>query len=100
LYQRLPGSHAGESAAKEQQASSQLLDLSTDPTYIASGRLDILDAHLVSGSADPAPFATQWAASLDRIPHTLDPDNGKPSKEGQFHTLRFQITLWLPAWWK
>jgi hypothetical protein len=87
------------SAASRQLASRQLLDLGSDVTA-ASGRLDILDAHLISGSADPAPFAAQWAAALDRIPHTLDPDAGRPSLLGEIHMLHFKLTLELPAYWK
>jgi len=87
------------SAANRRRASMQLLDLSTDASRIASGRLEILDAHLVAGSADPAPFAAQWAAVFDRLPHTLDPAR-KPSPQGELHSLRFRITLWIPTSWK
>jgi len=86
--------------ASRQQASGQLLKLSTDSNSIAAGRLDVLDAHLISGSADPAPFAAQWAAGFGSIPHTLDPDGGKTSLQGELHSLHFKITLWLPAAWK
>lgn len=86
-------------AATKQRAASQLLDLSADADRIATGRLDVLDAHLVSGTADPAPFAAQWAAGLARIPHTLDHVES-PTATGSLHSLRFRLTLWLPATWK
>lgn len=103
LYRALlnptPGAHPA--ADHQQKASSQLLDLAADPAHTAAGRLDILDAHLVSGSADPAPFAAQWAASLARTPHTLDALAGaKPAPLGEIHSLRFRLTLWLPPTWK
>ncbi|HTJ31403.1 MAG TPA: hypothetical protein VL346_12930 [Acidobacteriaceae bacterium] len=97
-------------AATRQQASTELLNLSVRADSIAAGRIEILDAHLVAGSADPAPFAAEWAASFDRVPHTLDPvgpdlagsdpAGEKSSPQGQLHSLRFRITLDLPTSWK
>lgn len=80
--------------------SAQLLDFSTTAPALASGRMEILDAHLVSGTADPAPFAAQWASSITHIPHTFDPNAGKSSPRGELHSLRFRITISLPQGWK
>jgi len=85
--------------ATRQHAASQLLDLGADADRVASGSLDVLDAHLVAGTADPAPFAAQWAAGLARIPHTLDHVES-PTATGSLHSLRFRLALWLPAAWK
>lgn len=91
---------ARQQASTQLQASAQLLDLSTNPASVATGKFEILDAHLVSGSADPAPFASQWAAVFDRMPHALDSGTGKPTPQGELHSLRFKLTLWLPDSWK
>lgn len=92
--------NAKSDPASRQQVSARLLDLTAGAPSLASGRLDILDAHLLSGIADPAPFATQWAASLVRIPHTQDQSSESPTQNGTLHTVRFKLTLWLPLSWK
>jgi hypothetical protein len=96
--------------ATRQQASAQLLDLisnnsTQDPEHTASGKLasgqiEILDAHLLAGTADPPPFAAQWAAALVRIPHTLDQNAASSTPAGALHSIRFRLTLWLPSSWK
>jgi hypothetical protein len=100
LYRALLDPNPAPSAFARRQASAQLLDLSTQSPDLAAGRIETLDAHLVSGSGDPAPYAAQWAASFLRISHTLDPGGENSPRQGELHSFRFRITLWLPASWK
>jgi hypothetical protein len=64
------------------------------------GEFTVLDARLTAGVADPPSYATQWAAQLQQVPHTLIPSSGKPSPLGQLAWMRFRATLWLPAGWR
>jgi hypothetical protein len=53
----------------------------------------------IPGVADPPAFARQWAAALPNVPHTFLPDDGKPTQRGELRSIRFQVSLWLPASW-
>jgi hypothetical protein len=78
-------------------AAKRLLELQKGA---ASGELRILDAHLVPGTADPAPFAQQWALAATRTPHEIESSaNGEGSPRGALHSMRFRLTIWLPAGW-
>jgi hypothetical protein len=64
------------------------------------GQFHIVDARLVPGVADPAPYAQNWALAVSRTPHTFEPAQGPSSPRGELRWMRFSITLWLPAAWK
>ena len=67
----------------------------------AAGEFRILDAGFAPGTADPAPFAENWALQSARRPYTLmAPSGGKPTPRGELEWMRFSATLWLPAGWK
>ena len=79
------------------KAINRLLELQKSA---ASGELRILDAHLVPGTADPAPFAQQWALAASRTPHRIESSaNSQGSPRGELRSLHFRLTLWLPAKW-
>ena len=61
------------------------------------GEFRILDARIVPGIADPAPFAQRWALQSARTPHSNAPSSAAQSPAiGQLHWMRFSITSWLP----
>ncbi|UWZ83981.1 hypothetical protein [Occallatibacter riparius] len=79
------------------KAMNRLLELQKNA---ASGEFRILHAHLVPGTADPAPFAQQWALAASRTPHQIESSaNSQGSSRGELRSLRFRLTLWLPAKW-
>jgi hypothetical protein len=79
------------------KAMSRLLELQKTA---ASGELRILDAHLVPGTADPAPFAQQWALAASRTPHQVETaSNNHGIPRGELRSIRFRLTLWLPQKW-
>jgi hypothetical protein len=85
------------SSSSDTRAMNRLLELQKNA---ASGELRILDARLVPGAADPAPFAQQWTLAAARTPHQIESSaNGQGSARGELHFLRFRLTLWLPAKW-
>lgn len=66
----------------------------------SAGQFRIVDARLVPGVADPAPYAQNWALAVARTPHTFEPAaQGQSSPLGELRWMRFSITLWLPAAW-
>jgi hypothetical protein len=66
----------------------------------ATGEFRILEARIVPGVADPAPFAQGWALASSRTPHQIEPAaGGRSSARGMLHWMRFAVTLWLPANW-
>jgi hypothetical protein len=81
-------------------SSSSLLAIVGDRRRVSTGEFTVLDARLTAGVADPPPYATQWAAQLQQVPHTLVPSSGKPSPLGQLVWVRFRATLWLPTGWR
>jgi hypothetical protein len=81
-------------------SSSSLLAIIGDRRRVSAGEFTVLDARLTAGVADPPPYATQWAAQLQQVPHTLVPSSGKPSPLGQLAWMRFRATLWLPTGWR
>jgi hypothetical protein len=64
------------------------------------GQFHIVDARLVPGVSDPAPYAQNWALAVSRTPHTFVPAaQGASSPRGELLWMRFSIVLWLPAEW-
>lgn len=89
----------GSSGARRVAALTQ--ELMAFDAHAAAGQFRILDARLVPGTADAAPFAENWAIAGERMQHTDEPAAGGPSTpRGEFHWIKFAITLWLPAQWK
>ncbi len=77
------------------QAAMQLL--AGLPAKSAQGELQILDAHLVPGTADQVRAAGVVASHFTATPHTLDqPTDGKFSALGRIDWLRFRVVLVLP----
>jgi hypothetical protein len=78
-------------------AMNRLLELQRNA---AIGELRIIDARFAPGTADPQPFAQQWALAASRTQHQIESAaNGQGSARGELHFLRFRLTLWLPAKW-
>ena len=62
------------------------------------GRLEILDAHLVPGTADQAKAAAMVASHFMTTAHTIEkPADGKATPLGKVTWIRFRISLELPA---
>ena len=79
------------------QAIARLLELQKGA---AAGELSILDARLIPGVADPAPYAQNWAVASSRTPHQVESAAaGKATPRGALHWMRFSLTLWLPGGW-
>jgi hypothetical protein len=76
--------------------SKSLMDISS---HASAGQLRILDARLTPGTANALPYAQNWALQQRNTPHTISATT-TPTPYGKLDTLRFQITLWLPAGWK
>lgn len=87
----------GDPPQGDRQAMARLLEIQK---HAAAGEFRIVDAHIVPGVADPAPYAQQWAAAWTQTPHTVEeaPD-GKSNALGALKWVRFAVTLWLPAGW-
>jgi hypothetical protein len=65
------------------------------------GTVQILDAHLVPGTADQARTAAMVASHFSTTAHSLEqPADGRGSALGRLTWLRFRITLELPAGFK
>ena len=87
----------GAASSADSKAMSRLLELQKTA---ASGEFRILDAHLVPGAADPAPFAQQWAIAASRTPHQIESaSNNQGTPRGELRSMRFRLTLWLPSKW-
>ncbi|HKF50567.1 MAG TPA: hypothetical protein VKB38_24600 [Terracidiphilus sp.] len=81
----------------EANASAMLVKLAE---HASQGELRILDARLIPGVADPAPFAQNWAAAAARTQHENVPSPaGNPTARGALNGMRFSLTLWLPGNW-
>ncbi len=93
-----PVNVARDKAATRGDALSRLLELQQDAS---SGELRILDAAIVPGVADPAPYAQAWALAASRTQHQIEArPPGKSSALGALNWMRFALTLWLPAHWR
>ena len=87
-----------EPSSKQQNAvqALQKINQASSP-----GEFHILDARIVPGIADPAPFAQRWALQSARTPHSNAPSSAAQSPAiGQLLWMRFSVTLWLPEDWK
>jgi hypothetical protein len=92
-----PATPTSAAPPADSKAMSRLLELQKNA---ASGELRILDARLAPGTADPAPFAQQWALAASRTQQKIEPTaDGKGSPRGELHAIRFRLTLWLPPRW-
>ena len=97
-----PGLHSatGESEGSKQgdrQAMTRLLEIQK---HAAAGEFRIVDARIVPGVADPAPYAQLWAAASAQARHTVEEaPEGKSSPLGVLKWMRFAVTLWLPEGW-
>lgn len=81
----------------DRQAMARLLEIQK---HSATGEFRIVDAHIVPGVADPAPYAQQWAVASSQTPHTIEEaPGGKSSALGVLKWMGFAVTLWLPAEW-
>jgi hypothetical protein len=102
LFRSLTANTALLSAAdgrsdRDPQVMARLLEIQK---HAAAGELRIVDARIVPGVADPAPYAQPWAVASSRTPHTIeDAPGGKSSALGILKWMRFAVTLWLPADW-
>ena len=97
-----PGS--GDSSKDTQRNSAdarplaRLLDLQKKAS---PGEFRIIDARLVPGIGDAAPYALNWALASARTPHQVESAlSGKSSSAGSLNWIRFSVTLWLPKAWK
>lgn len=90
------GYPSGPSSSASSDVAKRLLELQKGA---ASGELRILDARLVPGTADPAPYAQQWAMEVSRTQHEIEPSSIGGSPRGALRSMRFRLTLWLPAKW-
>lgn len=96
-----PGAPAAASPADVRRSQLLANELMTLEGHAATGRFEILDARITPGIADPAPFAQNWAIESQRTQHSLEPAaSGQPTPLGEFHWLKFSISLWLPANWQ
>ena len=88
---------SGKPKQDDRQVMARLLEIQE---HAAAGELRIVDAHIVPGVADPAPYAQAWAEASSRTPHTVEEaPGGKSGALGAFKWMRFAVTLWLPAGW-
>jgi hypothetical protein len=88
--------HASENAP-EARATRRLMELERQSS---AGEFHIVDARLVPGIADAAPYAENWALAASRTPHTFEQAaQGKSTPLGELRWIRFSITLWLPGAW-
>ncbi len=88
---------SGDRKHDDRQAMARLLEIRQ---HAASGEFRIVDAHIVPGVADPAPYAQTWSAASTQTPHTIEEaPGGKSSALGVLTRMQFAVTLWLPAGW-
>ena len=67
--------------------------------HSAAGQFRIVNAALTPGTANPLPYAQNWALQQRDTPHTIT-DTNRATPFGKLDSLEFEITLWLPADWK
>lgn len=90
--------NAADAPASGGDALSRLVELQH---HASSGELRILDAAIVPGVADPAPYAQAWAQAASRAQHETEAAPGsKSSPLGTLNWMRFSLTLWFPAQWR
>ncbi|MHB1021445.1 MAG: hypothetical protein ACYC46_10600 [Acidobacteriaceae bacterium] len=88
--------HAQQAGDPRVQAAMQTL--AALPEKSAQGNFQILDAHLVPGTANQAQAANLVVSHFTTTPHTLDqPADGKATPLGRVNWLRFRVALLLPA---
>jgi hypothetical protein len=82
--------------ARKKEAETRLIALAGSAAH---GELKILDSSLVPGTADQSAAAAAVAAHWRTTAHTLvQPKAGaKATPSGTVESLRFQVTLWMPA---
>jgi len=91
------GANPGSPPPNPDSAMTRLFELQK---HAARGELRIVDAHVVPGVADPAPFALQWARAASRLQYEVEAaPEGKSSPRGSLLWIRFRISLWLPPGW-
>lgn len=67
----------------------------------AAGEFRIVDAALVPGVVDPAPYAEAWARASGRTPHTTLPAKTQGAAPlGSLAWIKFTVRLWLPEGWR
>ena len=99
LAQAQPRAH--QSAQTDPNVSLITRELMSLDSGVSSGELRILDAGLAPGTADPAPFARNWAQQAAQTSYILVPESsGSPSARGEIDWIRFSLSLWLPENWK
>lgn len=96
----MPGARCG---AGSDVADRKLLETVGGPG-VGYGEFAVEDARLVAGVGDPPAFARQWAANLERLPHTLVQSEG-PSGDagmplGALKWIRFHAEPTFPKGWK
>jgi hypothetical protein len=104
LYRSIMGNAADRSADATNHPKApggpDMFRLAELQQRAASGELRILDAGIVPGIADPAPFAQAWALAASRTPHQIDAaPSGKSTALGDLHWMKFSLALWLPERW-
>jgi hypothetical protein len=105
LFRSLPASTglhsatgaSGGSSPGDRQVMARLLEIQK---HAAAGEFRIVDARIVPGVADPAPYAQPWAMASSQTRHTVEQaPEGKSSALGALNWMRFTVTLWLPEGW-
>jgi hypothetical protein len=101
LFQLLGGTKQGDRAPasgnQEQRSIARQLEINQ---RALPGEFLIVDARLVPGIADAAPYAENWALASSRTPHSIEAGaQGRSTPLGELHWIRFSITLWLPDTW-
>ncbi len=92
------GQNAAQSDSADSRAMAQLMELQQ---RASSGEFRILDARIVPGVGDAAPYAEGWALASAHTPHQVEAaPSGRSTSLGAIHGLRFEITLWLPRQWR
>ncbi len=82
----------------ETEAAQRLIQLAQRSAH---GQFLILDARLIPGVADAAPFAQNWAAQSAKTRHEQEPAPASgATPRGFLNWMQFTVTLWLPGGWK
>lgn len=92
------GQNGVHPAADSSRAMAQLMALQQ---RASSGEFRIVDARIVPGVGDAAPYAEGWSLASARTPHQAEgAPSGKSTSSGTLNWIRFEITLWLPGQWR
>ena len=89
IYRRLPSPGSVLDPMEDGQLAALL-------SRTAQGRLHILDARIVAGTADQSKAAAAVASHFNATAHTLDQTGGS-SPTGRIEWMRYRIELVLPA---